>query len=84
MKCHDLPMPCLPDGDLCGTIAVFLEGGILERVSLVFVAEFLQDGLAEHSLTLAMNENDTLPLVLLVFLEGAAENIKLVIEDVTR
>ena len=72
-----------PDGDLRGPIPKFLEGGVLEGIFFVFIFELLDDGLPQHALSLSMDEDDFAPFFILVLLERASEDLKLVREDVS-
>ena len=61
-----------------------MEGGILILVRLVTVLQLIDEGLAEHTLTLAVDEDNLCALLLLIFLEGFADGVELVVQDVRR
>ena len=63
-------------------IAVLLEGGVLVGVGLVFVVELVDDGTAEHSFALTMDEHDLLSFMVLMLSQCAVNDVELVTEDV--
>ena len=63
-----------------GSESVLAEGGILEGATLVLGFQLGLDGTAEHSLTLAMDEDNLLPYPTAILLHGATENAKLVLK----
>ena len=72
----------LSDSYLRCPIAVLLEGGVLVGVGFVLVVEFVDDGTAEYTLALSMDEHDLLAFMVLVLSQCAVNDIELVTEDV--
>lgn len=73
----------LLDGNLRCAVAVFLEAGILVLIFLVAIVEFVDDGMAQDALAFAVNEDYLLPRMALILLQCLAENIELILKDVT-
>ena len=70
------------DGYLCGTIAVLLEGGVLVGVGFVTIIQLVDDGAAEHSFALSVDEHDLLTFMVLVLGQRTVDDVELITEDV--
>ena len=57
-----------------GTEAVLLEGGILVGAGLVMVLQFGDDGVAEDTVALAVDEDDATPFLLDVLVHRFSEH----------
>ena len=71
------------DGDLGGAEAVFAETGVLGGAARVTALEFAQQVLAQLALTLAVDEDDALAVLVDVGVHHLAELVHLVLEDGT-
>ena len=72
------------DCDLCRPIAIFLERGVLIGAWAVSVDQLVDDGVSQHTLPLAVYEDDFLPFLMAVLLHDSPEMVKLVVQDVGR
>ena len=69
------------DGDLGGAEAVFAEAGVLGGAARVAPFEFAQQVLTQLALTLAVDEDDALAVLVDVGVHHLAEFVHLVFED---
>ena len=70
----------LLDGDHCRPEAVFLERSVLCLAGGIFALQLVEDGTAQHSVPLAMNEDDALLTFVFVLLHHFAELVQLVVQ----
>ena len=67
---------------MCGAISIFLERRILIGHILEAIAQLVDDGLAKHTLSLAMDEHNLASLLILVFEDCVAYFLQLIVENV--
>ena len=79
-----LNVQCLLNRYLCGTIAVFLEGSILVAAALIAIVQLMDESLAQYAFALAMDEDNFLSLLVLVFIHRLREHIHLIMKDISR
>ena len=72
----------LLDRDLGGTISIFLERGILPGVSLMAIAEIVDESPPQHALAFAVDENNALALLVGILGQHLAELVELIVQDV--
>ena len=65
-----------------GTEAILLERCILVIAFGIMQLEFVDDGLAQHTFTLAVDEDNLLPLGVLVGIHGLTEDVELMTQHV--
>ena len=67
---------------LCGSISVFLERRVLIGHILETIAQLVDDCLTKHALALAVDEHYLAPFLILVFEDGVAHLLQLIVEDI--
>lgn len=72
----------LANGDEGGTIAVFAERSILIVGLRVVARQFLNQGVAQHTVAFAVNEHDAATLVFEFGAHGVVKHLELIVQDV--
>ena len=68
--------------DLCRPESIFLETGILPFATRIFALELVEDGLAQHSFTLAMYEHNALTLLIFILLHYLHKLLELILQHI--
>src|SRR5574344_55561 len=77
---HNLLFYCY----LCSAIAVFLERGILIAIVFILIMQFINNGMAQHTITFTMNKNYFFTRLLRILLKYFTELIQLIIKYINR
>ena len=72
------------NGDLCGTEAVLAERGVLHVARGVALLEGAEQGVAQHTVAFAVDEDDARAAGLEVGTHGVVEHLELVVQNVAR
>ena len=69
--------------DLRRPESIFLETGILPLTTRILTLELVEDGLAQHTFTLAVDEHDALALLVFVLLHHFNKFLELVVQHIS-
>ena len=70
------------DDDQQGAKAILSERGVLTDARAVLALEFLEQGVAQHPLALAVDEDEALVLLAAILVHRLAEHVELIVEHI--